>query len=181
RGCGSPRRRCVARPRSRSCLAGVRDCREYADAGVRESEAGVATPLLEGIRVVDLAGEPGAIAGRVLADLGADVVLVEPPTGAPLRAQPNRFRAWGAGKHSVEVRGEGDPALTALLAGADVVIDTPGHPGALALDPARAPRAVWVSITPFGRSGPRAHWRASGLGVLAAGGNMYATGFPDRA
>ena len=72
--------------------------------------------LLEGVRVVDLAGEPAAITGRVLADLGADVVLVEPPEGAALRAIPNRFRAWSAGKRSVQVSGGDDPALDELLA-----------------------------------------------------------------
>ena len=109
--------------------------------------------LLAGTRVVDLAGEPAAMAGRILADLGADVVLVEPPGGHPLRALPHRFLAWGAGKASVVVDGADDPKLDDLLSTADVVIDTPGFPGALALDPARAPGAVWVSVTPFGLPG----------------------------
>lgn len=137
--------------------------------------------LLAGVRVLDLGGEPAAIAGRVLADLGADVVLVEPPDGHVLRRQPNRFRAWAAGKTSVTVFGPTDPVLDELLPGADVVLDTPGEPGALEVDPVRAPNAVWVSITPFGLTGPRASWRASDLGVLAASGNMFATGDPDRA
>jgi crotonobetainyl-CoA:carnitine CoA-transferase CaiB-like acyl-CoA transferase len=140
----------------------------------------VATPLLEGLRVVDLAGEPAAIAGRVLADLGADVVLVEPPEGVPLRAVPHAFAAWAAGKRSVVVDGPDDPRLDALLAGAHVVIDTPGFPGAWTVDPSRAPEAVWVSVTPFGLDGPRATWRASDLGIMAASGNMWATGDPDR-
>jgi crotonobetainyl-CoA:carnitine CoA-transferase CaiB-like acyl-CoA transferase len=50
----------------------------------------------------------------------------------------------------------------------------------LAVDPGRAPDAVWVSVTPFGSSGPRAGWRASDLGVMASSGNIYATGDPDR-
>ncbi len=136
--------------------------------------------LLEGIRVLDLAGEPGAIAGRVLGDLGASVIVVESPDGHPLRALPHRWLAWSAGKTSVPIDGPDDPAIDELLAGTDIVIDTPGAPGALTLDPSRAPHAVWVSITPFGLSGPRAAWRASDLGVLAASGNMYATGDPDR-
>ena len=140
----------------------------------------MATPLLDGIRVVDLAGEPAAIAGRVLADLGADVVLVEPPEGVPLRALPHTWAAWAAGKRSAVVDGPDDPRLDALLADADVVIDTPGFPGAWTLDPARARRAVWVSVTPFGLDGPRASWRAADLGVMAASGNMWATGDPDR-
>jgi crotonobetainyl-CoA:carnitine CoA-transferase CaiB-like acyl-CoA transferase len=137
--------------------------------------------LLEGVRVVDLAGEPAAMTGRVLADLGADVVKVELPGGDPLRAEPHRFAAWNANKHGLVVRGAADPALSELLDAAHVVIDTPGFPGALEVDVALAPGAVWVSVTPFGLTGPRAWWRASDLGVMAASGNMYCTGDPDRA
>jgi crotonobetainyl-CoA:carnitine CoA-transferase CaiB-like acyl-CoA transferase len=137
-------------------------------------------PLLAGVRVVDLAGEPAAMAGRILADLGAEVVLVEPPGGHPLRAQPHRFLAWAAGKTSVVVDHPDDARLDELLATADAVIETPGFPGSWELDPERAPHAVWVTVTPFGRTGPRSAWRASDLGVMASSGNMYATGDPDR-
>ncbi len=136
--------------------------------------------LLAGTRVIDLAGEPAAMAGRILGDLGAEVVLVEPPGGHPLRTLPHRFLAWSAGKTSVVVDEPDDPRLGQLLATADAVIDTPGFPGAFELDPASAPNAVWASVTPFGRAGPRSWWRASDLGVMAASGNMYATGDPDR-
>src|SRR5581483_4370665 len=88
---------------------------------------------------------------------------------------------WNAGKENVRVSGPGDAELDALLARADVVVDTPTHPGAWRIDPARAPHAVWVSVTPFGLDGPRASWRASDLGVMAASGNMFCTGDPDRA
>jgi crotonobetainyl-CoA:carnitine CoA-transferase CaiB-like acyl-CoA transferase len=141
----------------------------------------VATALLDGVRVVDLAGEPAARTGRILADLGADVVLVEPPGGHPLRAEPNRFLAWSAGKRSVTVSGADDPSLDALLAGADIVVETPGFPAALTPEPGRAPHAVWVRVTPFGGEAPRAGWRASDLGVMAASANMFCTGDPDRA
>jgi crotonobetainyl-CoA:carnitine CoA-transferase CaiB-like acyl-CoA transferase len=136
--------------------------------------------LLAGIRVADLAGEPAAMAGRILADLGAEVILVEPRAGHPLRALPRRFLAWGSGKESVAVDGPDDPQLDDLLATADAVIQTPGFPGAFDLDPTRAPDAIWARVTPFGGSGPHAGWRASDLGVMAASGNMYATGDPDR-
>jgi crotonobetainyl-CoA:carnitine CoA-transferase CaiB-like acyl-CoA transferase len=151
----------------------------------------VGESLLEGVRVVDLSGEPAQLGGRILADLGAEVVKVEPPGGDPLRrvgpfigerrdAEASlRFAAWNAGKTSVVCRAD-SPELDELLAGADVVIDTPGFPGALQVSPSRAPQAVWVRVTPFGLSGPRAYWRASDLGVLAASGNMAGTGFPDR-
>jgi crotonobetainyl-CoA:carnitine CoA-transferase CaiB-like acyl-CoA transferase len=145
--------------------------------------------LLGGVRVVDLAGEPAAMTGRILADLGAEVVRIEPPGGDPLRSLPPlgpdgvslRHVAWNAGKRSMGVDGPDDPRLDALLEGADVVITTPGWPDALAPDPGRAPQAVWVQVTPFGSSGPRAGWRASDLGVMASTGNMYCTGDPDRA
>jgi crotonobetainyl-CoA:carnitine CoA-transferase CaiB-like acyl-CoA transferase len=145
--------------------------------------------MLSGVRVLDMAGEPAEMTGRILADLGAEVVKVEPPGGDPLRKVPPlgpdgtslRFFAWNAGKASVEVTGPDDPRLAELLEGADVVLATPGWPGAPEVDPAAAPDAVWVLVTPFGSDGPRARWRASDLGVMASTGNMYCTGDPDRA
>ncbi|MCU1456887.1 MAG: subunit of succinyl-CoA:benzylsuccinate CoA-transferase [Actinomycetia bacterium] len=122
--------------------------------------------LLEGVLVVDLAREIGAMTGRILADLGAEVVAVDPPE------EP----AWRHGKRIADAS-----ELDALLARADVVIDTPYAPGAPTVDPASAPNAVWVRITPFGLTGPRASWQASDLGIMAASGNAYSTGDPDRA
>ena len=146
------------------------------------------TTLLAGTRVVDLAGEPAAMTGRILADLGADVIKIEAAEGDPLRRVPPlgpdgvslRFVAWNAGKRSLAVEGATDARLVELLQSADVVLDTPGWPGALELDAAVAPQAVWVSVTPFGRTGPRAGWKAGDLGVMASTGNMYCTGDPDR-
>src|SRR4029453_791503 len=110
--------------------------------------------LLAGIRVADLAGEPAAMAGRILADLGAEVILVEPRAGHPLRALPRRFLAWGAGKGSAALDGPAPPQLDELLATADAVIETPGFPGTFDLDPARAPDAGWARVTPLGGPGP---------------------------
>ena len=117
----------------------------------------------------------------MLADLGADVVRPEPPTGDVLRADPFRFAAWTHRTRMVPVAGIDDPVLTDLLARADVVLDTPYEPDAWTVDPAMALQSVWVSLTPFGLTGPRSRWRASDLGVMAASGNMYCTGDPDRA
>jgi crotonobetainyl-CoA:carnitine CoA-transferase CaiB-like acyl-CoA transferase len=141
--------------------------------------------LLAGLRVVDLAGEPAQLTGRILADLGADVVKVEGPDGDPLRLAPPfgpdggslRFAAWNAGKTTVV---PSDDELKSLLERADVVLDTPGWPGTRAVDPAVSPAAVWVRVTPFGATGPRSGWRATDLGVMAASGNLYVTGDPDR-
>jgi crotonobetainyl-CoA:carnitine CoA-transferase CaiB-like acyl-CoA transferase len=134
--------------------------------------------LLDGLRVLDLGGDPSARAARVMGDLGADVVRVVPPTGDPLGGSV--ALAWNAGKQ-VEWLAADDPALDALLSEADVVFDELGATGTHQLDPARAPQAVWVRISAFGSEGPRSGWRATDLGVMAASGNMYCTGDPDRA
>jgi len=147
------------------------------------------TRLLEGLRVLDLAGEPLAMAGRMLADMGADVVKLEPGAGDPLRraapvdrynAVSLRFLAWNAGKTSIAYDAD-DGRADVLLRGADVIVETPGFADALEFSAAHAPQAVWLKATPFGLAGPRANWRASDLGILAASGNLYATGSPDRA
>ena len=141
--------------------------------------------LLAGLRVLDLAGEPAAMTGRILADLGAEVVRVHREDGDPLRDAPPlgpdgvslRYAAWHAGKTVISA----DDTLEALLASADVVLTTPGWPGTIDVPVPDRPRCVWLCITPFGLTGPRAAWRASDLGVMAASGNMYVTGDPDRA
>jgi len=144
--------------------------------------------LLTGVRVTDIAGEPAAMTGRILADLGAEVTKIEPAGGDPLRAVPPlgpdatslRFTVWNAGKSLITLDSVDDPRLVEALADSDIVIATPGWPGAIDVDPAVAPGAVWVLVTPFGADGPRARWKASDLGVMASTGNMYCTGDPDR-
>jgi crotonobetainyl-CoA:carnitine CoA-transferase CaiB-like acyl-CoA transferase len=137
--------------------------------------------LLAGVRVVDLTGESGQLAGRALADLGAQVTLIEPPGGSPVRHLPPydantgaslRFLALNTGKETVTYADDA-PERAALIAQADVVL---AH-GA----PEGDPTNVWVAITPFGLAGPRKDWRATDLTLVAAGGNAYATGDPDRA
>ena len=147
---------------------------------------------LQGLRVLDLAAEPGAMIGRLLSDLGAEVIHIEPPAGDPLRRTPPflgdrrdpeaslRFAAWSAGKRSVTLEA-GDPAFEQWLSGADVIVHTPGWPGVPTVETSSAPRAVWLLVTPFGATGPRCGWKASDLGVMAASGNMFSTGYPDRA
>ena len=144
--------------------------------------------LLQGLKVLDMAGEPLAMTGRMLADMGAEVVKLEPPGGDPLRrafpfdsgsGMSLRFLAWNAGKTSIEYN-PSDAHVDALLHGADVLIETPGFSGSLEFALKHAPHAVWLKATPFGLDGPRANWRASDLGVMAASGNLYATGYPDR-
>ena len=98
--------------------------------------------LLADVRVVDLGAEPCQIAGRVLADLGADVVKVEPASGDPLRRSPPfdaatgrslRFWAWNINKRAAATTIDGD-GIEDLMAGADIVLaSSPEGPG----DPAR--------------------------------------------
>jgi len=160
--------------------------------------------LLSGLRVLDLSDESGFLAGKVLGDLGADVVKVEPPGGdlagrrAPFlhgRADPERSLAWLAlntSKRGITLGVESPPGralFRRLLATADVVLET-GAPGlprwleSLGIGfedcAGEHARVVWCAITPFGRSGPRAHWRAGDLVVVAMGGNLKMTGDPDR-
>ena len=142
---------------------------------------------LSGVRVLDLTDRSGALAGRLLAGLGADVVLLEPPGGSELRAlppfwhgAPDRegslfFWFYAAGKRSV-VADDGERA--ALVAAADVVVDTGPPPVARALSEAH-PHLVVASITPFGHAGPYAAWRSSDTVAQAMGGLAYVNGHAD--
>ncbi len=158
------------------------------------------TGALAGVRVLDLADQRGALAGKLLAGLGADVVLVEPPEGSPLRSippfwqgveDPERslfFWFYNAGKRGITLdwrRPEGAERLRRLAARADVLIESE-PPGALAArgcgpESLRAlnPRLVVASITPFGQTGPYRDWRASDTVAQAMGGMMFVNGHPD--
>lgn len=139
-------------------------------------------------RVLDLTTELGWLCGKILAELGADVVKVEPPGGDPGRDGP----AWCA--HNVGKRGvtldlgmAGDRELLLRLAArADFLVESfpPGHLDALGLGwevlHARNPRLVMTSITPYGQEGPLAQAPASDLELMAAGGAVWLTGDPDR-
>ncbi len=140
--------------------------------------------LLDGVRVVDLGNEPARMAGRVLADLGAEVVTLEPASGDPLTASPPldaesgrslRAWAWDVGKRHIRPD-DADGGRDDLLSGADIVLSSDAdHPWMPA-----APDATWVTVTPFGSSGPMATWRGSDLTCTAASGYLYATGDPGR-
>jgi crotonobetainyl-CoA:carnitine CoA-transferase CaiB-like acyl-CoA transferase len=159
--------------------------------------------MLSGVRVVELADERGEFAGKLLAGLGAEVVKVEPPDGAPTRrlgplyrdttgaAHSLYFWQYNAGKTSVTLElssPEGRAALAELLAGADVLLESlpPGQVDTLGLGQDRLsslnPRLVRISVTPFGQSGPMRDWKASDLVSLAMGGVAMTTGYsPDEA
>ena len=151
---------------------------------------------LDGLRVIEVGGATGAYAGKLLADLGADVLKVEPPGGDPARQVPPlrrnepgqslRFRYFNAGKRSVTLNlasESGRRLFLRLAAGDDAVIDsTP--PDSLtgagyAECSAANPGLIWVAITPFGLTGPRRHWQGSDLTAQATGGLMAVLGRPE--
>jgi crotonobetainyl-CoA:carnitine CoA-transferase CaiB-like acyl-CoA transferase len=157
---------------------------------------------LDGTRVLDLTHEPGFFAGKMLGDLGADVLKIEPPGGDPARRRPpfwggtpdpERSLLWLAmntSKRGITLdleRPRGRALFLALAARADVVLESeaPGRMAARGLGwaelSAENPRLVLCSLTPFGQTGPRAAWRASDLTVVAMSGNLFCTGDPDRA
>jgi crotonobetainyl-CoA:carnitine CoA-transferase CaiB-like acyl-CoA transferase len=164
--------------------------------------------VLSPYRVLDLSDERGLACGSVLADLGADVIAVEPPEGSRARrlgpflkdapdlkdaADPEGSLYWLA--YARNKRGLtldlDDPAgvetLLRLAEGADFLIESEG-PGVMASRglgyedlAARNPALVYVSITPFGPDGPKADYAATDLIVQAASGAMALNGERDRA
>ena len=156
---------------------------------------------LHGVRVLDLTAEPGFFTGKLLGDLGADVVKIEPPAGDPARrrgpfwggtSDPERALLWLAmntSKRGVTLdvdRPAGRDLFLQLATKADVVLETaaPGQMAARGLGwdvlHARNPKLVLCSITPFGQTGPYADWRGSDLTVVAMSGNLWCTGDADR-
>ena len=154
--------------------------------------------LLEGLRVLDMADEKGAYCGRMLAELGADVLRLEPPEGARSRKLPPfasddrtslYFAVRNAGKRGVALDWR-DPSkrdeLHRLLGSCDVWIESE-RPGALAeagLAPgdvlARHPSLVLTSISDFGQDGPYRDWLGTGTIGFAMGGMMHRAGIPDK-
>jgi crotonobetainyl-CoA:carnitine CoA-transferase CaiB-like acyl-CoA transferase len=159
------------------------------------------SPPLAHLRVVDLTDLRAALAGRILADLGADVIKVEPPGGdpgrlvppfagnvpAPDRSLPFLYR--NAGKRGAVIDLDEPPGrerFEALLAAADVLVENLGPAGEerRRLRPedvrARHPHLIQVAIADFGLSGPHAGWQLESLPALAASGALWASGFSDR-
>lgn len=157
---------------------------------------------LAGIRVIDLATDRAGLAGRVLADLGAEVLVIEPPGGSPSRrigpferGREGDLEAslyWGTvaiGKRSIVLdvtSGEDRSAIRDLISGTDILIEAfdPGVMDQLGLGYAAMrelnPALVYVSITPYGKDGPDAMSPATDLTLQAAGGLAGLQGDPDR-
>lgn len=138
--------------------------------------------LLKDTLVVDATDQLGWLAGRVLADLGAEVVKLERPGSN--RKTPT-WRAFNVNKRTLDVDLERAPdrsRVDELLAKADICLLTPGSDQLISATAealrSRHPRLIVVAITPFGRMGPRKDWRASDIEIMAAGGAMSLAGEP---
>jgi crotonobetainyl-CoA:carnitine CoA-transferase CaiB-like acyl-CoA transferase len=156
--------------------------------------------FLDGLKVLDCTDERGLVAGRLLADMGADVVQVEPPGGSPARLAPPLtdgvslyWETYAANKRGVVcdlTAAEGRTGLRDLAARSDILIQSadPGTFDRWGLGWPQLhrmnPRLIYVSITAFGQDGPKAGWAATDLTVWAAGGplayNQDETGPPLR-
>jgi crotonobetainyl-CoA:carnitine CoA-transferase CaiB-like acyl-CoA transferase len=154
---------------------------------------------LTGLRVIELAEDPaGELCGRLLAEMGAEVLKLEPPVGSPTRigpylgetADPNRslnFWFYNSNKHSVTLDLHNNMStLMKLLARADIFISTlqPRALQALALDlrglTERYPKLIVLSVTAFGLTGPWADYKSSDLVALALGGPLNSCGYDDH-
>ncbi|HEX9871055.1 MAG TPA: CoA transferase, partial [Candidatus Tectomicrobia bacterium] len=164
---------------------------------VSSDDAGLLSPY----RVLDLTDERGILCGKILADLGADVIQIEPPGGSSARRigpfyhddpHPERSLFWwsyAANKRGITLNinsSDGRALLKRLVPSAHFLIESfpPGHMERLGLTydtlAALNQGLIVVSISPFGQDGPYAHYRASDLIGMGMAGFMYVTGDPDR-
>jgi crotonobetainyl-CoA:carnitine CoA-transferase CaiB-like acyl-CoA transferase len=157
--------------------------------------------MLNNYRVLDLTDEKGFLCGKILGDLGADVIKIERPAGDASRRigpffnntpDPEKSLNWfalNASKRGITLNiedPEGKELFRKLADTADVVIEsfTPGHMDALGIGyaalSARNPRLIMTSITPFGQTGPYKDYKASDITLLAMSGLMSINGDSDR-
>ena len=157
--------------------------------------------VLDGVRVLEVGGEIGAWCGKLMGDVGADVIKVEPPTGDPTRSyepfyenEPGLNRSlffwhYNTSKRSVTLDLEHDrgrEVFKRLVAQADVVVDSnpAGYLDSVGLGnqdiAAESPTVVMVSITPFGQSGPYSDYESTDLTALAFGGPVWSCGYDDH-
>ena len=157
---------------------------------------------LDGLRVLELATEvAGPYTGKMLADFGAEVIKVEPPGGDPSRLhgpfpddQPDPeqsalFLHLNANKQSIVASiddGPGRAVIGALAAESDIILESfaPGRmaESGLGYEDLRRqnPAVVVTSFTPFGQSGPYAHYEGADIVTYAMGGPMFSTGIAER-
>jgi len=157
---------------------------------------------LEGLRVLEIASPLTSYCGKMFADMGADVVLVESPGGSRLRRErpfitdvPGMERSLAFAYYNTSKRGitldldreEGSLLFRRLASDADLLLEA-AKPGVMSRrklgykDLARLNRRlVMTSITPFGQAGPYSQFEGEDLTALAMGGLLYLGGYPDAA
>lgn len=167
------------------------------------SDPALAAGPLIGLRVAELASEAAAYAGKLLADFGAEVLLIEPVGGHPTRCfgpfadelHPGHddrslwFWHYNTSKQGVQLdldSPEGAAQFGRLVHHADIMLEAEpvGRLARLGLDhaqlcPAGSP-VVWVSVTPFGRDDPRSTEPHTDLTVIAGGGIAWSCGYDDH-
>lgn len=157
--------------------------------------------MLSPYRVLDLTDERGSLCGRILSDLGAEVIKIEKPGGDSSRSvgpfyenipDPEKSLFWAfcnLGKKGVTLNietGTGQEILRELIKVSDFLIESfdPTYLDGLGLAyPAISKinqRIIMTSITPFGPTGPYRDYKASDITLMAMGGLMYITGEADR-
>jgi benzylsuccinate CoA-transferase BbsE subunit len=157
--------------------------------------------MLNCYRVLDLTDEKGFFCGRVLGDLGADVIKIEKPGGDPARnigpyyhddVDPEKSLYWfafNANKRSITLditTADGRELFKKLVKTADVVIESfaPGYMESIGLGYATLnevnPKIIMTSVTGFGQEGPYRDFKAPDIVVRALGGLVYTVGEPDR-
>ena len=164
------------------------------------SDAQILPGPLAGLRVLELADEKGQFCGKLLADLGADVVKIEPPGGEPCRhigpflddiPHPERslsFWYYNTSKRGITLDLEtaaGSRLFGRLAVASDVILETfrPGFLASLELDYTSLhhenPRLIMCALTPFGQTGPWRDYLSSDLLHMAAGGEMASSGYDE--
>ena len=158
-------------------------------------------PMLGSYRVLDLTDDRGALCGKIMAEMGADVVKVEQPGGDLSRnvgpfyhdiPDPEKSLNWFAFNQSkrgitlnIETR-DGQDIFMRLVKKADFVIEsfTPGYLNRLGLGYKDLievnPRLVMTSITPYGQTGPHSKFNSPDLVTMAMAGYVFICGDPDR-
>jgi benzylsuccinate CoA-transferase BbsE subunit len=155
---------------------------------------------LAGLRILELADETGQFCGKLLGDLGADVVKIEPPGGERNRhvgpflddiPHPERslsFWYYNTSKRGITLNletADGRRLFRRLTATSDVILETfrPGFLASLGLDydslSLQNPRVIMCSLTPFGQTGPWRDYLSSDLLHMAAGGEMASSGYDE--
>jgi crotonobetainyl-CoA:carnitine CoA-transferase CaiB-like acyl-CoA transferase len=161
----------------------------------------MASELLKGLRMLDLADDKGALCGKIFADMGAEVIKVEPREGCATRRIPpflddvsgldssTYFLAYAAGKKSITANlehAEGRELFLELIKRSDFLVESfrLGHLESIGLGHATLaefnPRLIHATITPFGDSGPARDYKTADIVSWASGGPMFLMGEPER-